>query len=205
MRDNASGILFIICAPSGTGKSTLVEKITTEFDNFEFSLSCTTRKPRPGEVHGKDYYFLEKEEFLDLVKKGYFAEWAEVHSNYYGTPCEEIAKITDRGSDILFDIDIQGARQLRKNLENGVFVFILPPSKQILKQRIQSRGTDSEEVIQKRLEKAREELQAAEEFDYCVINRDLEQAFDKLRSIYLAEKSRTYYSKKIVETLLKNW
>ena len=205
MQNKSSGILLIICAPSGTGKSTLVQKILAEFDNFEFSLSCTTREPRAGEVHGREYYFVQEEEFLDLVDKGYFAEWAEVHSNYYGTPHEEISKITEQGADVLFDIDIQGARQLKANLEDGVSVFILPPSKQELKQRMQTRGTDSEQVIQRRLEKAREELEAATEFDYCIVNQDLKQAFDKLRSIYIAEKSKTYYHKKTVEKILRNW
>ncbi len=205
MRDNTSGLLFIICAPSGTGKSTLIRKMLQEFGNFNFSLSYTTRSPRAGEKQGREYYFVEQEEFLDLVRKDFFAEWAEVHSNYYGTPYEEISRITDQGIDVLFDIDIQGARQLSRNMQNRVLIFVLPPGKQVLEQRIQGRGTDSQEEIQKRLDKAKEELQAAEEFDYCITNQDLEQAYDKLRSIYIAEKSKTYYHKDDLKRLLNNW
>ncbi|MFW6414765.1 MAG: guanylate kinase [Thermodesulfobacteriota bacterium] len=205
MRDTTSGLLFIICAPSGTGKTTLIRKMLAEFHNFKFSLSYTTRSPRSGEKQGREYYFVDQEEFLQLVDKDFFAEWAEVHSNYYGTPYEEISRITDQGVDVLFDIDVQGARQLSKNLNNRVLIFVLPPGRQVLEQRIQGRGTDSQEDIQKRLQKAKEEMQAASDFDYCIVNQDLEQAYDKLRSIYIAEKSKTYYNKKVLEDLLDNW
>lgn len=205
MRNNSQGIPFVVCAPSGAGKTTLVNKLLADFQNFKFSLSYTTREPRSDERQGSDYYFVSVQEFLELVEQGFFAEWAQVHSNYYGTPHREVSKITDRGLDILFDIDIQGARQLRKNLEKGVFLFILPPSREVLQVRIQNRGTDSREVIQERLQKARQEIEYAFEFDYLIVNRDLNRAYDQLRSIYTAEKAKTYYNQNILETILENW
>lgn len=190
MSDSAQGLALVITAPSGAGKSTLVQRLLREHPEFAFSVSCTTRAPREGEKDGREYHFLSRERFQELIQRGYFAEWAEVHGNLYGTPLESVEAILQGGDSLVFDIDVQGARQLRSTLPSGVFVFVLPPSLQELQRRLHNRGSDAGETIETRLEDAKKELQAAEEFDYLVVNEDLERAFGQLRCIYLAEQCR---------------
>ena len=139
-----SGVLLVICAPSGTGKTTLVQRLREEFPNFAYSISCTTRAPRGREVDGKDYHFLSVEEFLRRREAGYFAEWANVHGNYYGTPLAPVLETLKAGNDVLFDIDVQGAAQLRLTLPRGQYVFLFPPSMSELERRLRGRGTDDE-------------------------------------------------------------
>jgi guanylate kinase len=182
--------MFVLCAPSGAGKSTLVSMLLKEFDTFSFSVSFTTRPPRKGEVNGREYHFVSREDFLQLVKENFFAEWAEVYSNLYGTPRQAALETLEGGRDMLFDIDVQGARQLRQNLQVGVYVFILPPSLEVLEERLRSRGTDDPETIARRLDAAREEIDSAREFDYWLVNDDLDLAYDRLRALYVAEKCR---------------
>ena len=134
-----SGIVLVLCAPSGTGKTTLTRRLLTEFPRFAFSVSYTTRKPRNGEVDGKDYHFVTVEAFLRLRDAGFFAEWAEVHGNFYGTPLKATLDLLDEGRDVLFDIDVQGARQLRASLQRGRYVFIMPPSRDELEHRLRAR------------------------------------------------------------------
>ena len=148
---NRLGIALVISAPSGTGKTTLIKRLRKEFPTFGYSVSCTTRAPRDGEVDGRDYHFLSRERFVELRDQGHFAEWAEVHGNFYGTPLPPVREMLAKGQDILFDIDVQGAAQLRKNMPDARFLFILPPSVEELERRLRGRGLDSEEVILRRL------------------------------------------------------
>lgn len=179
------GVPLILCAPSGAGKSTLVKKLCGEFD-LSFSVSCTTRPPREGEVDGVHYHFLSREYFEKKRQAHEFAEWAIVHGNYYGTPLKPVLESLSQGKDILFDIDVQGAAQLALTLPRARFVFIFPPSLEILKERLYNRGTDSAEVIEKRLKNARIEMENAHWFEAWIVNGDLEKAYSELRAFYLS-------------------
>ena len=148
-----SGVLLVVCAPSGTGKTTLIQRLRDEFPNFAYSISCTTRAPRGHETDGKDYHFLSVEEFLRRREAGFFAEWANVHGNYYGTPLAPVLETLKAGQDVLFDIDVQGAAQLHLSLPRGQYVFLLPPSLSELERRLRGRGTDDEASIARRLSK----------------------------------------------------
>ena len=180
------GVPLIICAPSGTGKTTLVQRLRQEFPNFAYSVSCTTRAPRGQEVDGKDYHFLSVEEFLRRRDAGAFAEWANVHGNYYGTPLGPVLDTLKAGRDLLFDIDVQGAAQLHLSLPRGVYVFLLPPSMSELERRLRGRGTDEEASIARRLANADAEIRQAHWFDASIVNDNLDAAYDHLRAVYLA-------------------
>ncbi len=180
------GVPLIICAPSGTGKTTLVQRLRQEFPNFAYSVSCTPRAPRGQKVDGKDYHFLSVEEFLRRRDAGAFAEWANVHGNYYGTPLGPVLDTLKAGRDLLFDIDVQGAAQLHLSLPRGVYVFLLPPSMSELERRLRGRGTDEEASIARRLANADAEIRQAHWFDAWIVNDDLDAAYDHLRAVYLA-------------------
>ena len=139
---SSPGMMLVISAPSGAGKSTLIRHLASTFDMFAFSVSCTTRAPRPGEQDGREYHFLDQEEFLRRRNAGYFAEWAEVHGNYYGTPRRATEELLAAGRDVIFDIDVQGARQLRENMGQGCYVFVFPPSRQVLINAINKHPVD---------------------------------------------------------------
>ena len=196
------GTALVLSAPSGAGKTTLVKKLLEEFPNFGFSISCTTRPPRPNEVDGRDYHFLTREQFEEQRAQGHFAEWANVHGNCYGTPLAPLDTLFSQGRDVLLDVDVQGAAQLKNTLPQASFVFILPPSMQELERRLRSRGTDSEEAIVKRLHNAHEELACARWFDALILNDDLDAAYDQLRSLYLAATCRTALNRRLLDNLL---
>jgi guanylate kinase len=181
-----TGLVLVVCAPSGTGKTTLVKMLMEEFPQIGYSTSCTTRSPRDGEIPGRDYTFVSQETFLEFQRAGYFAEWAEVYGNFYGTPLNPILDILRNGKDVLFDIDVQGAAQLRLTLATGHYVFILPPSLKVLEDRLRRRALDDEEAIQRRLRTAQNEIREAHWFDAWIVNDDLHRAYDALRSIYIA-------------------
>ena len=199
------GQCLVISAPSGAGKSTLVERLRAEFPHFAYSISCTTRAPRGQEKDGVDYHFLTREEFLSRRDAGYFAEWAEVHGNLYGTPKAPVEEHLASGRDVLFDIDVQGALQVKKVFPQGLFVFIQPPSRQELERRLRGRGTDSEEAIAKRLGNALGELSQSGQFDYLIVNDDLDTAADELRAIYVAGRTRTINRPGLLDALLAQW
>ena len=180
------GTALVLSAPSGAGKTTLVKKLIQEFPNFGFSISFTTRAPREGEVDGRDYRFTTMEDFLQRRDRGEFAEWAMVHGNCYGTPLAPLREMLRQGRDVLFDIDVQGAAQLRLARREARRVFILPPSMQELERRLRSRGTDPEDVIQVRLANAKAEMREARWFDDIVLNDSLDRAYADLRAAYLA-------------------
>lgn len=181
MRDTS---LFIISGPSGVGKSTLVRQVLADLEGLEFSVSHTTRPKRSGEVEGQDYYFIDQNEFETMIREDRFIEWAVVHGNYYGTSKREIEKKAALG-DVILDIDVQGAQQIKDKMKRGIFIFIFPPSFEELKKRLYKRG-ESEAALRKRLETARKELRFYSQFDYLIINDQLEKAVTELKAVILA-------------------
>jgi len=186
------GLLLVISGPSGVGKTSLVKKFLEEFKNeVIFSISCTTRKPRPGEVHGKDYFFVDQKTFEKMIEKDELLEWANVHGNYYGTLKSFVYENLLKGKSVLLDIDPHGAFQIKQKIRDSVLIFILPPSWDELKKRLQKRKSESESEIQKRLRRAREEIKFCKDYDYLIVNDRLEKAYEVLKSIYIAEKRKT--------------
>jgi guanylate kinase len=185
------GNIFIISAPSGTGKTTILKKIIAAMDNVAFSVSHTTRAPRSVEQEGADYFFIDHDRFANMRQQGLFLEWAEVHGNMYGTSSRAVQEATEQGLDLILDIDVQGARQVREKLgDKGVFVFIAPPSLQELARRLAGRSTETETVIAMRLENAQEEMKNIDQYDYVIVNDTIVEAVDILKSIIIAERSR---------------
>ncbi|MEZ0576244.1 guanylate kinase [Halodesulfovibrio aestuarii] len=199
------GIVLVLCAPSGTGKTTLTKRLLKEFPRFSFSISYTTRQPREGEINGKDYYFVSEEEFSKKRDAGFFAEWAEVHGKFYGTPKEATLEMLRHGNDIIFDIDVQGASQLYGNLKQGCYVFILPPSRDELEKRLRGRGTDDEQTIMRRVANAQKELEQAHWFNAWIVNDDLDKAYDQLRSAYIAATLSPQSSPDLVDSIMEDW
>ena len=188
-RAEHTGKLFIVSGPSGTGKGTICKRLIEETD-VEISVSMTTRQPREGEVDGKSYYFTSKEEFQQAIENDGFLEWAEVYGNYYGTPKAKVEEKLAAGTDVLLEIDIQGALNVKEAYPNGIFIFILPPSMAELRKRITGRGTDSEESINLRLSQTLKEVSYIDKYDYCVVNGELDEAVARVKSIVIAEHSR---------------
>ena len=184
------GILFVVSAPSGAGKTTLLRRVVSRLPGVSLSISCTTRAPRPGEQEGVDYFFISRAEFMDMMREGRFIEWAQVHGDLYGTPRSNLERLR-QGEDLILEIDTQGARKIREELKDGVLIFILPPSLEVLEERLRSRGGDSEEAIQARLQNAQKELDQMTWYDYIVVNREIEEATKELASIIIAERCRT--------------
>jgi guanylate kinase len=185
------GILFIVSAPSGAGKTTISARALRDIKGLEMSISCTTRAPRAGERDGEDYTFLDRAEFERRRGEGAFAEWAEVHGFLYGTPRAPIENALAGGRDILLDIDVQGARQMKQRYADGaVAVFVLPPSEAELERRLRARGTDLDEVICRRLERARAEMEEYRRYDYAIVNRDVEESVRLFAAIVAAERVR---------------
>jgi len=175
------GAILLLSGPSGCGKSSLLKKLYKEIKNYYFSISTTTRDPRVGEVHGVDYLFVEKREFEEDIKSGNFLEWAEVHGNYYGTSLQPIYKALEEGKLVIFDIDVQGFEQVIEKLQDiTTTVFITTPTLEELEKRLSSRGTDSNEVIEKRIKNAQKEILYTQKYDYLIINDDLDEAADQL-------------------------
>ena len=186
------GAIFIISAPSGAGKTTLCKEIIDIFPALRHSVSYTTRAPRAGEVHGKDYFFVTPDEFRRMVAEGEFAEWAEVHGNCYGTAIRTLEECRTNGVDVILDIDIQGARQLKERYQGGVYIFILPPSYDELRRRLNGRSSDSDEVISRRIDAAAGEIRESRWYDYIIVNDQFPRAVEELKSIVIAERCRTF-------------
>ena len=184
------GLLLILSSPSGAGKSTLSRMLMTWDPTMRFSISATTRKPRPGEEDGREYYFLSKDAFLTYVQDGEMLEHAEVFGNFYGSPKAPVVKALEAGQDMLFDVDWQGAQQIVNSVlgRDVVSIFILPPSIAELDRRLRSRGQDSDEVIAGRMAKSRDEISHWAEYDYVLVNEDLEATFEQLKAILTAER-----------------
>jgi len=182
--------VFIISAPSGSGKSTLVERLLAQDRELMFSVSYTTRKLRGREIDGENYHFVSREEFEAMLEKGEFLEHAEVFGNYYGTHRSALDRARESGKDLVLDIDVQGARQLKDQIPEAVTVFILAPSRQILEQRLRARGEDRDDVIERRLREAADEIRRYSDYDYVLINRDLCESDRVLNAIVRAERVR---------------
>ena len=191
MRAQAPGLVFIISAPSGAGKTSLVAAIRERLGDLELSVSHTTRKPREGEVDGEHYHFVSRSEFEAEIEADSMLEHAVVFGNLYGTSAKFVEQLTRDGADVILEIDWQGAEQARKKLSDQVSIMILPPSLAELENRLRSRGKDSEDVILRRLSSARAEMSQAKNFDYLIVNEDFKSAADELASIITAERTRT--------------
>jgi len=202
MRRN-KGDIFVISAPSGTGKTTLIRILMSRFPEMVFSVSCTTRPPRPGELHGRDYFFITETEFKNMVEHGEMLEWAKVHGHYYGTPLPFIKEKLAAGKDIILDIDVQGARQVKEKLPEAILIFIIPPSLKELKKRLLKRSTESLEIIAKRLKVAQKEIEMAKEFDFIVVNTEIKTALKELEGIIFATKAKTIKRWHLAEKLLE--
>lgn len=184
------GIIFIVSAPSGAGKTTLIRQLLSTFSGMRLSVSCTTRPRRAGEVSGRDYHFVTKRKFVAIRARGGFAEWAKVHGSLYGTPRAPLEDSVRRGRDVLLDIDVQGAKKLKKAYPQAVSVFLLPPSWRELGRRLARRGTDRKESIRQRLEHARREIREMMRYDYVIVNREIQEASRSLGAIVVAERHR---------------
>ncbi len=195
-------ILLILSSPSGAGKTTLSNRLRGEFPGLRFSVSHTTRKPRPTEVDGREYHFVDRSQFEQMIRAGSFAEHAQVHGNLYGTTVKEIDLARTRNEGVLFDIDYQGARQIKASFADAIGVFILPPSLAELERRLRGRGTEDEATTVRRLEAAKSEIAHYGFFDYVIVNDDVDGAYGKLRSVVLAERCKRQRWAKRCEDLL---
>jgi len=178
----ARGTMLVVSGPSGSGKSTICKRLMAD-PRVEFSVSATTRAPRSGEVDGREYHFMDKKRFREEIERGAFIEWAEVHGNLYGTPRVPMERALAEGRTFLLEVDVQGGAQLKALGEPGVYVFIAPPDMQSLRARLEQRGTDSPEVIERRLAKAQEEMRARERYDHVIVNTDLERTIEEVRRV----------------------
>lgn len=195
-----AGIPFIVSAPSGAGKTTLCKMAVDFFPDLRHSVSYTTRTPRPGETDGVDYCFVDDAEFDRMVEAGEFLEHAGVHGKRYGTARADLNAVTDAGLDIILDVDVQGAEKIRESLSGGVYIFIIPPSIDECRRRLRTRAKDPEEEIERRLKIALEEISRASRYEYIIINDELTAAFEKLKSIITAERTK---SPRMMETVIK--
>ncbi|OLB24989.1 MAG: guanylate kinase [Nitrospirae bacterium 13_2_20CM_2_63_8] len=185
------GILFVVSAPSGAGKTSLCQELVSQLPDLRYSVSYTTRKPRPAEIADRHYHFVDEATFRDMIKEGAFLEWAEVYGNLYGTPRAPIKEWISQGIDVLLDIDTQGALQIRRHEPDAVSIYILPPSLEVLRRRLEDRKGDAPDEIARRLKKARDEVKHYRDYIYVIINEDFKFAVRQLEAIVLAERSRT--------------
>ncbi|MDI6698768.1 MAG: guanylate kinase [Candidatus Saccharicenans sp.] len=197
-------MIYIVSGPSGCGKSTLIKTLMARLPGLQFSVSHTTRPRRPDEAEGQDYYFIAREEFEKLKDDGAFLEWAEVHGFFYGTSLEEVNKKSRLG-DLILDIDVQGAHQVKKKLPEARFVFVVPPSYPELERRLKQRKTESPEAVALRLKNARREILESDIFDYLVINGDLNQALEELKAVILADRCLFQQRQREFKEILKSF
>lgn len=194
------GLLLVVSGPSGAGKGTICKSILEQNDHIKLSVSATTRKPRTGEVHGVNYFFIDKEEFKKMIEQGEFLEYAQIYDNFYGTPKSAIMETLEKGQDVILEIEMQGARQVKEVYPEGIFVFVLPPSLKELKNRIVGRGTETAEEIEKRFSCAFEEIKQIDDYDYFIVNQDVEKSVKELESIISSEKNKvTRYKNNIID------
>ena len=196
------GRIFVISGPSGAGKSTLIKGVRKDLKNLRYSVSHTTRSPRAKEKDGIDYYFVDKQKFQDMINKDAFIEWAQVYDDFYGTSYQSIEDGLNEGFDIILDVDIQGAENIRAKTKECILIFILPPSRETLEKRLRARATDNEDTIEKRIKKVTDELRNCKWYDYMIVNDDLEKAIKELESIILADRCSNKRMLPDVETRL---
>ena len=195
------GQLFVISAPSGAGKSTIIKALRNRVANLEFSVSHTSRKPRSTEKDGIDYHFVDEQTFRMMIEQETFVEWAQVYQYLYGTSFSNLEELTASEIDVLLDLDCNGAKNIAKHFKNSVLIYLLPPSLELLEKRLKERKTDDENIIKMRMEKAANEIKNCMWFDYIVINDDLNKAIDKIQAIILSERCKTSRQASTVETL----
>ena len=205
MSSKSRGLLFVVSAPSGAGKTTLVERLVEQTPNLKMSRSYTSRTARQGETDGVDYNFVTGERFEAMVGAGEFLEWADLFGNLYGTSAADTERALESGSDVVLVIDVQGARQVRRRGAETTAIFVMPPSFEVLEQRLRGRSKDSEEAIQRRLRVARQEVAAFAEYDFLVINDELAVAVDRLRSVVLAERARLNRMRAAAERIVETF
>ena len=197
---NRKGLLLVVSGPSDAGKGTICKALLNKNDQIKLSVSATTRKPRNGEVHGVNYFFIEKEEFTKMIENGEFLEYAQIYDNFYGTPKAAIIECLEKGQDVILEIEMQGARQIKEVYPEGVFIFVLPPSLEELKSRIVGRGTETQEEIEKRFSCAFEEINQIVNYDYFIVNEDIEKSVSDVEAIICAEKNKvTRYKNNIID------
>ena len=197
---NRKGLLLVVSGPSGAGKGTICKALLNKNDQIKLSVSATTRKPRNGEVHGVNYFFIEKEEFTKMIENGEFLEYAQIYDNFYGTPKAAIIECLEKGQDVILEIEMQGARQIKEVYPEGVFIFVLPPSLEELKSRIVGRGTETQEEIEKRFSCAFEDINQIVNYDYFIVNEDIEKSVSDVEAIICAEKNKvTRYKNNIID------
>jgi len=205
MSSNRTGLLFIVSAPSGAGKTTLVERLVEQTPHLEMSRSYTSRAAREGEIDGVDYNFVTRGRFDAMVAAGEFLEWADVFGNLYGTAAADTDRILESGKDVVLVIDVQGARKVRARGVGASTVFVMPPSFDVLERRLRGRSKDSEQAIQRRLQVARDEVAAFAEYDFVVVNDELTGAVDRLRGIIIAERARLQRMRAAAETIVRTF
>jgi len=203
--DSASGVPLVLSGPSGVGKTTLTHQILAQFQDISQSISATTRSPRMGEVPGKDYIFMSTDEFKKSIDEDLFLEHAVVHGEYYGTPKGPLEERLSQGTDVLLVIDVQGGAQIKKIYPQAVLIFVLPPSMEVLEQRITERGGDDQESLDVRLQNARDEVSFARFYDYWVVNRDLEEAISQIRSIIVADRCQADRARDLLRGFGFSW
>lgn len=199
----SKGRLIVFSAPSGCGKGTMLREILRD-ENFYISVSATTREPREGEVDGVDYHFISREEFQKLIDNNGMLEYAEYCDNLYGTPVKEVREQLDKGRNVILEIEVKGAMKIRKLCPEALFIFVVPPSLKELDRRLRKRGTETEEVIIQRVERAAEEIPYAVKYDYIIVNDGLEEAVEDFRSIVRAESFRAEFSRELINEVMKN-
>lgn len=198
------GILIVLSGPSGAGKGTICQELLRSYPELNYSISATTRSPRVGEQNGINYWFVSREEFHSMIKNDQLLEWAEVYGNFYGTPCQHISELLNSGKDVVLEIDTQGATQIKKKFPQGVCIYIVPPSLDELAKRIYKRGTDSLENIKTRLGSANNELTYVHNYDYVVVNDEVQVATKKIAAIIAAEKCQVVRNINTIEKILYN-
>ena len=193
------GLLLVVSGPSGAGKGTICKALLNKNDQIKLSVSATTRKPRTGEVDGVNYFFIEKEKFTQMIEEGEFLEYAQIYDNFYGTPKAAIMECLEKGQDVILEIEMQGASQIKEVCPDGVFIFVLPPSLEELKNRIVGRGTETAEEIEKRFSCAFDEINKIVDYDYFIVNDDVEKSVKQVEGIILSEKNKvTIYKDSII-------
>ena len=201
MSCRSKGILLVISGFAGTGKGTLVHELLEKYDNYALSVSATTRSPRPGEVDGVHYFFKSKEEFEEMIHENRLIEYASYVENYYGTPKEYVQQQLENGKDVILEIEIQGALKIKKQFSDTLLLFMVPPSASVLEERLRGRGTETDEVVRKRLHRAVEEAEFIEQYDYLIVNDDLETCVKETHEIIQSQHHRVDQRREFIDTL----